>query len=1321
MSKKQSRRVPSFACPKSYKRRLVPPTESQYKFENDEMFSANGEEEDYWKGEQSQDQSELGRGVGRLRQDVENDDEDIISENYSDTSEESSRVFSENSNCSNGSDDISTNHESLSEISQRNLRNEDQISLQLYGDSFDALNMVMELVNSNAEGPNNNDDYTMEPFQSVQDKVRIREELKSAFDRNYTNHKIRKEVFDILGIKDSVKSNGFAGQRVLSIDVCPEGCTAYIGERQNLRQCPSCTKYRFKPCSNRACRERTQEQCMHANSTRTPERTMQYRPIIATIKSLLETRMFPWILDWNMHLPNQQDEKFQNIDFMQGDLAKLHMREMTGKFNERLFPEGEENIMINLLFARGYDGAQVYKTRTSVFWPYFLQLMNVPPPLRGDIGIGFFLTALFTGPTNSEVESFFMERFLLQEFQQLNRGILIENSCGKRYFVQARLILHKLDLKALEKEFRIQCSTAAAPCPFCGLITGVRDNDLRQTTFTGHRCLLPLDSLVRRKGLSQHCCPFGFHEYREDIVAEHMNRTIEMRGKRNPRNDSEAAEFILPERIELTTAYQEIIRIQKLAPPQNPRIADPNTIMSCTNFDEEYISQIRSFCKQPWESNGSTYSWFHTTPYDWEVFTNNLHFEHCDFRKERSLKRINTDEYVRLGMQAEQEGKAVRGIRGVCCYAKLPYFRFDKDVQFDGYHTIVDTIMDDINIQKGIRAVGERIVSHATRTKLHFPYLHSKESASTPPWIVSTNVQRRCDAAINAALIPLGHCDRWQIKCPYQCSGLLRGAAKLRLCLAATHFMNMIQEQGLSVLGSNLEEGKPYRTLRGMFSKDLVMLLNPILPNSKIPDLFNLISETVSLREGLYPKSESKMIQHAMIHLAHPRVDIGPLEGNWTFDCERAIKEVKSHLRMGGISSHVTTVRSYNQMEVTKTNDFYNFDLVSYFHGQSGNVSSWISSKLSKNLFRIVDGKLTYDPFNVRLYQSLHLYKVDKALTKYEFSRLLKMMTSVVLRHYNGNEDRCLESSSFYRLQYAYNNLKRKRLIRIVDICAWFNFLQQYKQSGWIDSSDIGANSSFFGSFESTRGNSLVDWLKQGNVMISDLDIISSICNPTALYYRKAIIFGVRFTGRGWRARETEEPVVLNPSFGRQRTHLKYGYHKSCNKLQNHLKKKDFSSWIKFNNFELNTFVYGLVNGFSRLCVPGDEVLNGLPYASVTTFEHTNEVMVDKIFVEQNVGGGGPLFVPLMNFVATAIAVVPFCKSPHLRRGGLGHDAEEFLPFNIKGYGITSENSKFTVTQRTNALTNYSHLYMLEMYPEKAHLQHEKGNFKQYNDARWDT
>jgi hypothetical protein len=163
--------------------------------------------------------------------------------------------------------------------------------------------------------------------------------------------------------------------------------------------------------------------------------------------------------------------------------------------------------------------------------------------------------------------------------------------------------------------------------------------------------------------------------------------------------------------------------------------------------------------------------------------------------------------------------------------------------------------------------------------------------------------------------------------------------------------------------------------------------------------------------------------------------------------------------------------------------------------------------------------------------------------------------------------------------------------------------------------------------------------------------------------YKNAIIFGERFSGRGIYFRESIAPRQEN-SYGRDKNLIKFKPHVSENQLskfENWKPKKQYSSWCKFqcwnyknssntnNKFQSpfgKSYCYGQLNFFFRIQCKSDQIIHGLPIASIISRNFKTVDKVDKIdcteygsMIKQNCN---EIFIPITNVYASPILVAPF-------------------------------------------------------------------------------
>ena len=244
-------------------------------------------------------------------------------------------------------------------------------------------------------------------------------------------------------------------QCIFKFHCCPCGKTVYVGANKHATTCvdPNCDyKNRFTEVIRK----------------RTPLRELNYRSLALLICELLHTKFFLKAISCK----NSNSTEGILVDILDGDAAKRHLKEMHVRFEKKKEQMKTANkvVEVSLLFSIYYDGAQLFKKSTTSIWPLMLSILNLPPPLRKARGKGLFMLSLFTAKSGSNCEAFIMEN-LVNELKFLYRGFTIAID-GTVYVIQARLIMHCYDSRALESVVKVQGSGSYAGCPLCGLCEG---------------------------------------------------------------------------------------------------------------------------------------------------------------------------------------------------------------------------------------------------------------------------------------------------------------------------------------------------------------------------------------------------------------------------------------------------------------------------------------------------------------------------------------------------------------------------------------------------------------------------------------------------------------------------------------------------------------------------------------------------------------------------------------------------------------------------------------------------------------------------------
>jgi hypothetical protein len=115
------------------------------------------------------------------------------------------------------------------------------------------------------------------------------------------------------------------------------------------------------------------------------------------------------------------------ILWMDGEIARAHLNDMK-KAAEWIAKDPDNRrdyIIIKLLFSEFYDSGQLLKSYVFDFWALYLGILNMPPRLRGKVGLSYFLATLYTGRHTAAERIMFNDLFC-EEFRQLYLRIVHE-------------------------------------------------------------------------------------------------------------------------------------------------------------------------------------------------------------------------------------------------------------------------------------------------------------------------------------------------------------------------------------------------------------------------------------------------------------------------------------------------------------------------------------------------------------------------------------------------------------------------------------------------------------------------------------------------------------------------------------------------------------------------------------------------------------------------------------------------------------------------------------------------------------------------------
>ena len=524
--------------------------------------------------------------------------------------------------------------------------------------------------------------------------------------------------------------------RFLEFCQCENNCTLYVGKTKGkLFECPVCREPRFRPCSRSNCQNNGRHDCEHLlYQDGIPYKTVLYRPIIHLIYELLETEYFECYLNFERF--HQNDHEYR--DFMDGEAAIGHLRDMEnyGENWKKQRKDRKDVTCVNLLLSQFYDSGQLFTSKMFDFWPLCIGILNLPPKLRGKIGLSYFLCALFTGK-HSLVERTLFTDILCEELRCLYYGIehVVTDCFGrtKVYFIQARLIMHIMDTKAAEPIMGFQaCQNSKFGCPLCHGITGLHDG--KKCVFLGVRNFLPPEHFLRFFGQTGFCCPAGFYNHtnedqwrKEEIFwnleegyeghmeAFFFNNASKLFGRDSKKEFPgynvfhEFATFMSKPKKDQSSQQK---KDQFLSNPI--RSAEIGRICQPCDGSEIRKNRLIQFLFHVPAQDPPPFIWFHEGEFSLknirDKFSKNMWFRHADFREQKPYKRISNSEYMMDALEAftlnaertVKKKSHINGIQGPpWSFARLPYADLSTQFTWPFAHAVSGYIVRIINLILG--------------------------------------------------------------------------------------------------------------------------------------------------------------------------------------------------------------------------------------------------------------------------------------------------------------------------------------------------------------------------------------------------------------------------------------------------------------------------------------------------------------------------------------------------------------------------------------------------------------------------------------------
>lgn len=1117
-------------------------------------------------------------------------------------------------------------------------------------------------------------------------------------------------------VQASIRDYCKTSVRYVAVDQCECDNHVYAGSN-NQFNCPVCNKLRFRACSRTLCDGNGEAKCEHlrsADGDGIAVKQLFFRPLLVLISDLLRTPNF---------LCSLRYERVEEIvsphgvhiysDVMDGDEVKFHLHDMKLRYNlwRHSKPERLNSEEVSLVLSEFYDGGQLFKSKTSNFWILMTQILNLPPTFRGKLGIGMFLSAIYSGK-HLEAEKFLFTDMYCEELRLLYDGVdLVINS--KRYYIQARLILHTLDSKALEAVLCLQsASMSLFGCALCGSCTGVHDGS--KAVYIGHRQLLPLNSYLRYIGQSGKCCPPGFYDInRINVSTETFTNGLESFSLEDHESYKETR-IIMQKKItqiqqQSATKYSNEHLELHIRPKVWKESIEPfysenaNALEYCQPCDgnKRRETAIKKFF---FVNESINYYWSHQKP---NLFEENIYnkakglrkvliYRHFDLRPHKPYSRVTYKDHLESALIARdlndnrktQAKKHSNGIQDVWAFERLPYANVSHQVTWPFLHSICGVIKLLINTMLGTKDIKESIVKES------FVVNNLEQN-------ITDNDECTGDESI---------ADEWEDEHIVE--------TKVADVLTSSERKKQKQKQLRLVKETNFYAFRPKKTIkRGYVCTNpdrkrcrewLQCIILPAGLGEDSWDMRKFIINDQKLIPG-YMKMNQRLkliscfwdfIISAMSDIEDPHkvfysmvgVNLRKLQSNYfTSDdivqLSRDIEEMVS-LWEAVFPLKLCTFIVHELIDLSPFIRHFGPPIgVSEFPGERA-VGALINRKLKCNA-----GGCSFENYVMDRHIDFELRKIKQFYS----NKYLNEPNAVCT--FSPTTGKCIYDGERYNISKPESETSRKlhpptKLTEYeLDLLNDTLILEVQRLHG-AENQEICSQKSIVYNLEIKRrihnkGATVSNWLKhvvnnESHLFcVEEVNVANNLLSLNPEFFQKATIRGLSIRSRGSWKREKSMPK--SQRYGSQSNLLKGSL---CSELQNCFRDKiNSSSWCIYRQSEYPK-MYAQVNGFFQFHV-GDESLDGLLIASVTSRHYTLTPKTNLVKISNKESLNlNSLFVSIKDIFPSRIATIPFINTVKA--------INTHKPFTF--------NSTYSTNNKNNEL---SFLIMITLHPERLTFRKE--------------
>ena len=770
-------------------------------------------------------------------------------------------------------------------------------------------------------------------------------------------------------------------------------------------------------------------------------------------------------------------------------------------------------------------------------------------------------------------------------------------------------------------------------------------------------------------------------------------------------------------------------------------------------------------------SNDDPPIWYHEK-IPMRIFTSEgtTWFEFPNFQKQIKLKRKTSNLYRKCAKKMDELNiKCYKGVKGNFFGHLSKLIKIEMHVNVDPTHTISNIMKYYLKYWKGKRIEynSTSFIDLCRQTKCH-PCIYRKDVFKTIPWIIKSKSQGLIDAIVNSILVPMGMREEFEVRSIFVYITMKKFNVLLDIICVLMPIIMIFSDLPLQ-----------YKAYFMMFSQAICKFTSPIVDKSEINDLHNKIVEIAILHNGLFPQTEHYVQMPSLVLLAKHIRNAGIWKGWATIAGERFHQLVKNKIGRGGANYAKTLATRYYKQENLKSRTFYDFSIeekeeedyennIDKEFTINSNSDNITFNNIIKNNRELIirnhnnNKTLFYNPFRMLVYDANITLRTKVAtannglMDDFEAEDLLNCLIKEIMKA-TKTVDEAKSKSDLFKLYVTYHDWKeqhgskwfRKSLNNPIDGQVQISFLNfiwvineicecliknRYPDNDYTNT----YNQECFQSIEELIADEDFIGLDTISKLLDSLSncFCYQTCDNKCTVGETALIYGRRFLCRGFDTRKIGEQDSTKDYINamidlRKNWKKKYYFRSYCKfryspKLNNHTHNHEAS----YNIHHPDKTRIGILNYFMRLELPTEPLLDGIKFASITSFITEKKEVWNSDQINETYKPNGNYPAPFMDIIDfTAI------NKPHYIKF---RDTYKFiaftdiLPSQYGSFGLDHSNKPFPQIREQNfskAVKDYfepynsqlnfekaEKLYIFPLKPERLNIVYDKANIAMYNE-----